>query len=239
MRAIVLLALATHAFQPSSTRRRPQTLALHGKRAKKVDREEAWQRKKAAEAAAKIRRAGRATDLIPAAVTLGATQIEEDHRHEQFFYDEPTSRRMLARRRLRAPLVCNPSLAARRDAAGGDYLLLDRDERFASLKFRAFDLRAPEPVDYAFDALFLDPPFANVGVAELAAATRTLMGAAPRPLYVGYNAKRAAELEAAFAEFGVEKYGRGADLRRASWPATSRCSVTCNTSHNTTHQPVQ
>ncbi|EGB02617.1 hypothetical protein AURANDRAFT_68716 [Aureococcus anophagefferens] len=179
------------------------TLALHGKRAKKVDREEAWQRKKAAEAAAKIRRAGRATDLIPAAVTLGATQIEEDHRHEQFFYDEPTSRRMLALvDGYETPLlVCNPSLAARRDAAGGDYLLLDRDERFASLKFRAFDLRAPEPVDYAFDALFLDPPFANVGVAELAAATRTLMGAAPRPLYVGYNAKRAAELEAAFAEF--------------------------------------
>ncbi|KAH8061206.1 helicase [Aureococcus anophagefferens] len=206
MRAIVLLALATHAFQPSSTRRRPQTLALHGKRAKKVDREEAWQRKKAAEAAAKIRRAGRATDLIPAAVTLGATQIEEDHRHEQFFYDEPTSRRMLARRRLRDAARVQP--VARRAArrAGGDYLLLDRDERFASLKFRAFDLRAPEPVDYA-STLFLDPPFANVGVAELAAATRTLMGAAPRPLYVGYNAKRAAELEAAFAEFALKNTG--------------------------------
>ena len=76
-----------------------------------------------------------------------------------------------------------------------------------SLKFRAFDLRAPEPVDYAFDALFLDPPFANVGVAELAAATRTLMGAAPRPLYVGYNVKRAAELEAAFADFALKNTG--------------------------------
>ena len=209
MRAIVLLALAAHAFQPSSPRRRPQTLALHGKRAKKVDREEAWQQKKAAEAAAKLRRAGRATDLIPAAVTLGAAQIEEDHRHEQFFYDEPTSRRMLSLvGGYETPLlVCNPSLAARRDAAGGDYLLLDRDERFASLKFRAFDLRAPEPVDYAFDALFLDPPFANVGVAELAAATRALMGAAPRPLYVGYNVKRAAELEAAFADLALKNTG--------------------------------
>ncbi|KAH8093481.1 helicase [Aureococcus anophagefferens] len=112
-----------------------------------VDREEAWQRKKAAEAAAKIRRAGRATDLIPAAVTLGATQIEEDHRHEQFFYDEPTSRRMLA--------------------------LVD-----------------------GYETPLL-----------LAAATRTLMGAAPRPLYVGYNAKRAAELEAAFAEFALKNTG--------------------------------
>jgi 16S rRNA G966 N2-methylase RsmD len=62
-------------------------------------------------------------------------------------------------------------------------------------------------VDYAFDALFLDPPFANVGVAELAAATRALMGAAPRPLYVGYNAKRAAELEAAFADFALKNTG--------------------------------
>ena len=195
----------------------PRSLVLlHGKKAKKVNREEAWQRKKEAEAAAKLRRGGRATDLPAAVVSVGDEVLEEDHRHEQFFYDDATSARMLGlvSSYERPLLVCNPSLAAKLDAAGSgrEYLLLDRDERFARLgsRYRRFDLRAPErPIDYDFDAIFIDPPFANVVVDELAEATRVLLGPKSRrtPLYVGYNVQRAAELEAAFADFGLANTG--------------------------------
>ena len=84
-----------------------------------------------------------------------------------------------------------PSIAAKLDSSGEDYLLLDRDERFSTLRhYEPFDLRSPKSVPYDFDALFLDPPFANVTPAELAEAVAELCGDRQVPLFVGYNAKR-------------------------------------------------
>ena len=114
---------------------------------KKVDREAAWAEKKAREAQAKQRRKGRATDITPAAVVANGVPIPEDHRFEQFFYDAPTSSKMmrLVRRFEKPLLVCVPSIAARLDANGEDYLLLDRDERFSTLRhYEPFDLRSPK-----------------------------------------------------------------------------------------------
>ena len=165
--AVALIALlAGHgcsAWQPLQ-QRHPHT-ALNAKRAKKVDREAAWAEKKAREAQDKARRKGRATDIAPAAVVANGVPIPEDHRFEQFFYDAPTSSKMmrLVRRFEKPLLVCVPSIAARLDSSGGDYLLLDRDARFATLRhYEPFDLLKPNSVSYDFDALFLDPPFANV-----------------------------------------------------------------------------
>lgn len=107
-------------------------------------------------------------------------------------------------------LLLPRSLAARLDGSTCDYLLLDRDERFAALgdRYRPFDLRAPErQADFDFDAIFLDPPFANVMLEELATATRVLLDGrdpAETPLYVGYNLKRAHEVEGAFADFNLK-----------------------------------
>ena len=180
------------------------------KKRKKVDRETAWAEKKAREEEAKQRRRGGATDIVPAAVVANGVPIAEDHRFEQFFYDAATSAKMmrLVRRFEKPLLVCVPSIAAKLDAAGADYLLLDLDERFATLKsFEPFDLRQPKRVEYAFDALFLDPPFANVTPEELATAVAALCGSRKVPIFVGYNLQRADELVEAFGAFDLRDTG--------------------------------
>ena len=65
-------------------------------------------------------------------------------------------------------LLCTPSLAVAAESRGQPYLLLDRDERFSFLSsFRAFDLEAPAPLGEPFDAIFCDPPFANIDLLQL------------------------------------------------------------------------
>ena len=210
--AVALITLlaghACSAWQPLLHQQHRTT--LRAKR-KKVDREAAWAEKKAREAQAKQRRKGRATDITPAAVVANGVPIPEDHRFEQFFYDAPTSSKMmrLVRRFEKPLLVCVPSIAAKLDSSGEDYLLLDRDERFSTLgrHYEPFDLRSPKSVAYAFDALFLDPPFANVTPAELAEAVAELCGDRQVPLFVGYNLQRGAELVDAFASFNLRDTG--------------------------------
>lgn len=139
--------------------------------------------------------------LIPASLTLDGQVITEDHRHEQFFFDRESLDLLRQLAFPYAPLcVCCPSLAA---TLTQPYLLLDRDTRFASLNFQEFDLLRPRPVDFDFDAVFLDPPFANVTPKQLAEALRVL-GANDLPLYVGYNVKRQEEVLAAFEDFYLQ-----------------------------------
>ena len=97
-RCSALLAIAcvatAYAWQPR-TRQRHHRTRLRAKRAKKVAREAAWAEKTAREAQDKARRKGRATDIAPAAVLANGVPIPEDHRFEQFFYDAPTSAKMM------------------------------------------------------------------------------------------------------------------------------------------------
>ena len=121
--------------------------------------------------------------------------VLEDHRYEQFFFDEPTCDVLLAlmARHERPLLLCTPSLAVAAERRGQPYLLLDRDERFGFLRsFRAFDLDAPAPLDEAFDAVFCDPPFANIDLLQLRAAIEVLQPGASDsvPLYIAYNSRR-------------------------------------------------
>ena len=127
----------------------------------KVDREAAWAEKKAREAQDKKRRKGRATDITPAAVLMNGVPIPEDHRFEQFFYDAPTSSKMmrLVRRFEKPLLVCVPSIAAKLGTNGEGRACSTATTCFSTLRhYEPFDLRAPRGVSYAFDALFLDPP---------------------------------------------------------------------------------
>lgn len=180
------------------SRSAPKVRRLDGK--KKVDRETAYREKKAREAAAKKRRGGRATDVAPMELRIGDRRIVEDHNHEQYFFDDETLKGLssIAGRHQRPLILCAPSLAAVIDRRGGEYLLLDRDTRFQGLKFQEFHLTRPVAVSFAFDSIFLDPPFANVTPQDLAAAVDALLQGTDVPLYVGYNIKREAELLTAF-----------------------------------------
>ena len=156
-----------------------------------------------------------ATALEPA-VLAG---VVEDHSYEQFFFDEPTQTALLGlmARHERPLLLCTPSLAVAAEAAGQPYLLLDMDERFGFLRsFRPFNLDdesagAGVVHGYEFDAVFCDPPFANVDLQKLRTTLGALCGGrVPRPpLYIAYNAKKEEKLLAAFAD---EQLRRGRQL---------------------------
>ena len=162
---------------------------------------------------------GPATDLEPA--TLAG--VVEDHRLEQFYWDEPTRARLLDRLgEYRAPLlVGTPSLAVDAENAGlTTYTLLDVDERFAFLPgFRRYDLfDDAETPEFDCDAIFCDPPFANFELDQLKAALTRLVGAASLAgnlrwrgepdLFMAYNAKREEELLQTFPSLRkVEQLG--------------------------------
>lgn len=119
--------------------------------------------------------------------------VSEDHRYEQFFYDEGTTQQLYQLVDLyeRPLLLCNPSLAVMAERKSKPYLLLDRDTRFDFLSgYRPFSLMEPYFVNnFDFDAVFIDPPFANVTPEQVARCLR-LMGADRVPLYVAYNSRR-------------------------------------------------
>ena len=134
--------------------------------------------------------------LVPDSLQLDGRVITEAHRHEQFFF---AAESLDVLRRLAFPYeplcVCCPSLSS---TLTQRYLLLDRDTRFAGLNFQEYDLLKPTKVDFQFDAVFLDPPFANVTPQQLAEAMRVLQ--VDTPLFVGYNVNRAEELISAFPD---------------------------------------
>ena len=133
--------------------------------------------------------------------------ISEDHNHEQFFYDDTTNRRLFEfLDRFDLPLLlCNPSLAVLAEEAKRPYLLLDRDRRFRFLPgFREFSLTAPFLVDAPYDAIFLDPPFANISPAQLVRCLRLMAPShaqASVPLFLAYNSEREEVLLKAFEEY--------------------------------------
>lgn len=155
----------------------------------------------AADTVSRKRAAGEATDR-PIASIAG---VSEDHRFEQFYYDKDTQQRIFRiMQRFEHPLLlCNPSLAVMADKAGLDYQLLDRDRRFSFLKgYREFSIMEPHLVEYPYDSVFVDPPFANVTPLELRRCLDLMAPDEHRrsevPLFVAYNSKRELPLLAAF-----------------------------------------
>ncbi len=137
--------------------------------------------------------------------------VKEDHNYEQFFYSDESTRRIyqLVTTYNYPVLLCNPSLAVmaeKDDDNDTSYLLLDRDDRFNFLKgYKEFSLTEPFLVDirYKYDAIFVDPPFANVSPSQLVKCIR-LMGSTEErhsaPIFIAYNSKREEELVKAFDE---------------------------------------
>ena len=123
--------------------------------------------------------------------------VVEDHNYEQFFYDTQTANELFQLVDLyeRPLLLCNPTLAVIAERKSKPYKLLDRDTRFDFLDgYEQFSLMEPHLItDYEFDAVFIDPPFANVTPKDVARCLR-LIAADDVPLWVAYNSKREKEL---------------------------------------------
>lgn len=123
--------------------------------------------------------------------------VVEDHRYEQFFYDESTAKQLYQLVKLyeRPLLMCNPTLAVLAERDDQEYKLLDRDTRFDFLDgYEEFSLTEPHLIkDYDFDSVFIDPPFANVTPEQVAKCLR-LIAADRCPLWVAYNSRREEQL---------------------------------------------
>ena len=145
-----------------------------------------------------------ATNLVPA-VLAG---VEEDHSFEQYFFDATTRETLLSllRRFERPLLVCAPSLAvAAHDSGLRNYLLLDRDDRFAFIDhFVPFELEKPSAevlqacADFDCDVIFCDPPFANFELRDLRTAIDALVPATNVPIFLAFNGRREQALNEAF-----------------------------------------
>ncbi len=139
--------------------------------------------------------------LIPSAATqrppATLAGIVENHNYEQFFYDCQTANQLYQLVDLyeRPLLLCNPTLAAMAEKKSKTYKLLDRDTRFNFLDgYEKFSLMEPHLITgYDFDAVFIDPPFANVSPKDVARCLR-LISAHDVPLWVAYNSRREEEL---------------------------------------------
>lgn len=86
------------------------------------------------------------------------------------------------------------------ERGGKTYKLLDRDTRFDFLGgYEEFSLTEPHLIaNYDFDAVFIDPPFANVTPEQVARCLRLI--AAEVPLCVAYNSMREKKLLKALNE---------------------------------------
>mmetsp|Transcript_29796 Transcript_29796/g.65142 ORF Transcript_29796/g.65142 Transcript_29796/m.65142 type:complete len:298 (-) Transcript_29796:152-1045(-) len=150
----------------------------------------------------------------PATVLQPATLdgVTEDHAYEQFFFDQPTRLQLLRimRSYTNPLLLCVPSLAVEAEKAGIPYRLLDRDTRFSFLPgFQEFDLAQPCALDFSYDAVFCDPPFANFDLHQLRKTLATISGSSEQnraaALYIAYNSRREAKLYNAFSEWRLRR----------------------------------
>ena len=155
---------------------------------------------------------GVATDLKPSSVA----GVTEDHAFEQFFYDDATQDRImrLVQNHERPLFLCNPSLAVRAERAGMDYLLLDRDPRWKKVlpkgRFRQFELSSPRQMRFQYDAVFVDPPFANIQLRDLRRTVDLLASneaQAAAPVYLAFISDREDAVMDAFAGYGLERKG--------------------------------
>lgn len=129
--------------------------------------------------------------------------VVENHRYEQFFYNESTAKQLYQLVQLyeKPLLMCNPTLAVLAERDDQEYKLLDRDTRFDFLEgYEEFSLTEPHLIkNYDFDSVFIDPPFANVTPEQIAKCLR-LIAADGCPLWVAYNSRREEQLLGALNE---------------------------------------
>jgi len=156
---------------------------------------------------------------LPVATIAG---VSEDHRYEQFFYDEKSTARLykIVKEFSKPLLLCNPSLAilAESDVKQNHnedftYLLLDRDIRFKFLShYKEFSLMEPFLItSYSYDAIFIDPPFANITPIQLVNCIKRMAPDIEKssvPVYIAYNSMREKQLLSAFNEYPGPKLER-------------------------------
>lgn len=137
--------------------------------------------------------------------------MHEDHKLEQYFFDEPTLARLteFVSGYKRPVLLCAPMLGRYMEERGHPVQVLDVDRRFADLPgFRYWNIHNPEWLGYRPGLILCDPPFHTVKLDRLFKALRVLAGFdVTVPLAVTWLKRRERALMGTFAPFGLEPTG--------------------------------
>lgn len=137
--------------------------------------------------------------------------MEEQHEHEQYFFDGATQRRVADFvEGYECPLcLCTPTVGAELVRRGVEAHILDIDRRFADLPgFRFFDLQHPTWTGEEHGIILCDPPFFGVSLSRLLKAIRLLAGYDfAKPLLVTYLKRRSAKILEVFEPFGLRPTG--------------------------------
>lgn len=133
--------------------------------------------------------------------------MQEIHRREQYFFDEPTLAHLakFISGFERPVLLCTPMLGRYLNERGVFAQVLDVDHRFADLPgFRHWNIHNPEWLGYRPGLILCDPPFHTVKLDRLFRAVRVLAGFdVTVPLAVSWLKRRERALLGTFAPFGL------------------------------------
>ncbi len=136
--------------------------------------------------------------------------MKEHKKFEQFFFEGETKDRLFKMvKHFKEPLfLCTPTLAELAQREGMNYLLLDHDQRFRSLKgYRYFDLFKPHFIEDSFDAIFCDPPFSNISIPLFYKAIQTINGfQMTENLFICYISSNQKTLLDAFSDYHLARY---------------------------------
>ena len=183
--------------------------AKKGKKRRSLSKSRKHSREKESMAVKKEETPTTSVSLTTGRLRASVAGVLEDHNYEQFFYTKQSTQQIYQYvTQYSSPLLlCNPSLAilAHEDSSKPNYLLLDRDKRFEFLpNYQEFDLNQPSLAGiskYQYDAVFIDPPFANVTPDQLVRCLRLIATTKERlqaDIYIAYNSRREEQLIAAF-----------------------------------------
>jgi hypothetical protein len=150
-------------------------------------------------------------EVGPMFAQSGDDAMQELHKNEQYYFDEPTLDHLsnfLAQ--WESPCcICAPMLGKRLAERGMNVTVLDIDERFASVPgFARYDIYRPHWLEREFDIIVCDPPFFNVSLSQLFDALRILSHYRfEQPLLISYLSRRANSILGTFHPFGLRPTG--------------------------------
>lgn len=139
---------------------------------------------------------------------------EEKRELEQYFFDDSTLEKLegIVEKGGFRKIACLgvPTLAARLESRGKDVTLLDLDTRWASHleDFKEWDIKKPSYLQEEFDLIICDPPFFDVGLAQLRQALKILSHFNPsQKILVSYLVRRSGTFLRSLRFFNLRETG--------------------------------
>jgi hypothetical protein len=138
-------------------------------------------------------------------------KIPEDHKLEQFFWNEDTVRRLMESCKYlfenETCCLMTPTIAHLwHTEEGRDEVLLDIDKRFDYLpKYRYYDVRVPETIkNESFRLIIMDPPFFIIPIEVIAKAVEVLTGGDPSvKIMIAYYVRGEQKLRTALKKYNL------------------------------------